>query len=141
MSNPGASQQSKFRLNPKPTYSERMSETRGEIRRIMKEALRTCRLMTSSGSALMFEAGHITGDEVATMHWPTYWKDVVARYHVIIEGWPEDVPFRNLSDVSNLGKLEQLLRGWQSGTIRFRRISDAEFALLNAQREAGGSAD
>ena len=75
------------------------------------------------------------------MHWPTYWKDVVARYHVIIEGWPEDVPFRNLSDVSNLGKLEQLLRGWQSGTIRFRRISDAEFALLNAQREAGGSAD
>lgn len=75
------------------------------------------------------------------MHWPTYWKDVVARYHVIIEGWPEDVPFRNLSDVSNLGKLEQLLRGWQSGAIHFRRIPEAEFALLNAQREAGGSAD
>ncbi|TFY61512.1 hypothetical protein EVJ58_g4481 [Rhodofomes roseus] len=101
-----------------------MSETRGEIRRIMKEALR-----------------QITGDEVATMHWPTYWKDVVARYHVIIEGWPGDVPFRNLSDVSNLGKLEQLLRGWQNGDIYFRRISDAEFAVLNAQREAGGSAD
>jgi len=83
----------------------------------------------------------ITGDEVATMHWPTYWKDVVTRYHVIIEGWPEDVPFRNLSDVSNLGKLEQLLRGWQNGNIYFRRISDAEFAALNAQREAGGSAD
>ncbi|KAH9926987.1 uncharacterized protein B0H18DRAFT_1118727 [Fomitopsis serialis] len=124
MSNPGASQQTKFRLNPKPTYSERMSETRGEIRRIMKEALR-----------------QITGDEVATMHWPTYWKDVVTRYHVIIEGWPDDVPFRNLSDVSNLGKLEQLLRGWQNGNISFRRISDAEFAALNAQREAGGSAD
>ncbi|KZT69293.1 hypothetical protein DAEQUDRAFT_738185 [Daedalea quercina L-15889] len=124
MSNPGASQQSKFRLNPKPTYSERMSETRGEIRRIMKEALR-----------------RITGDEVATMHWPTYWKDVVARYHVIIEGWPEDVPFRNLSDVSNLGKLEQLLHGWQNGDIFFRRISDAEFAALSAQREAGGSMD
>lgn len=93
------------------------------------------------GIKLTGYAGHITGDEVATMHWPTYWKDVVARYHVIIEGWPEDVPFRNLSDVSNLGKLEQLLRGWQSGEIYFRPITNAEFAVMNAQREAGGSTD
>jgi len=78
----------------------------------------------------------ITHDDVATMHWPTYWKDIVARYHVVIQGWPQDVPFRNLSDVSNLGKLEQLLRGWQNGDIYFRRISDAEFAALSAERAA-----
>lgn len=78
--------------------------------------------------------GQITGDDVATMHWPTYWKDIVVRYHVVIEGWPQDIPFRNLSDVSNLPKLDQLLRGWQTREIYFRRISDDEFNTLKAQR-------
>lgn len=40
-SNPAAAHQTKFRVVPKKSYSERMSETRAEIRRIMKEALRT----------------------------------------------------------------------------------------------------
>ena len=71
------------------------------------------------------------------MRWPSYWKDIVVKYHVIIEGWPHtEVPFRNLSDVSNLQKLEILLRGWQSGEIFFRRLSDAEFEMLDAARAA-----
>ena len=69
------------------------------------------------------------------MRWPSYWKDIVVKYKVVIEGWPyEEVPFRNLSDVSNLQRLELLLKGWQEKTIYFRRISDAEFAALNAQQ-------
>ena len=39
--NPAAAHQSKFRVVPKKSYSERMSETRAEIRRIVKEALST----------------------------------------------------------------------------------------------------
>ena len=71
------------------------------------------------------------------MRWPSYWKDIVVKYHVIIEGWPhEEVPFRNLSDVSNLQKLDILLRGWQSGEIFFRRLSDEEFQMLSAARAA-----
>ena len=55
----------------------------------------------------------------------------------MLEGWPHDeVPFRNLSDVSNLQKLEVLLKGWQEGTIYFRRVSEAEFAMLDAARAA-----
>ena len=69
------------------------------------------------------------------MRWPSYWKDIVVKYKVVIEGWPyEEVPFRNLSDVSNLQRLELLHKGWQEKTIYFRRISDAEFAALNAQQ-------
>ena len=69
------------------------------------------------------------------MRWPSYWKDIVVKYKVVIEGWPyEEVPFRNLSDVSNLQRLELLLKVWQEKTIYFRRISDAEFAALNAQQ-------
>ena len=71
------------------------------------------------------------------MRWPSYWKDIVVKYHVIIEGWPHDeVPFRNLSDVSNLQKLEILLRGWQSGQIYFRRLPEAEFEALSVTRAA-----
>ncbi|KAI0788885.1 hypothetical protein C8Q75DRAFT_807618 [Abortiporus biennis] len=116
--NPAAAHQTKFRVVPKKSYSERMSETRAEIRRIMKEALRD-----------------ITQDENASMRWPSYWKDIVVKYRVAIVGWPyNEVPFRNLSDVSNLQKLELLLRGWQEKTIYFRHITDAEFAMMDAER-------
>lgn len=71
------------------------------------------------------------------MRWPSYWKDIVVKYRVIVEGWPHDeVPFRNLSDVSNLQKLEVLLRGWQAGNIYFRRLVDGEFEALSAARSA-----
>ncbi|KAK7686351.1 hypothetical protein QCA50_010575 [Cerrena zonata] len=120
--NPAAALQTKFRVVPRKSYSERMSETRAEIRRIMKESLR-----------------EITGDQNASMRWPSYWKDIVVKYKVVIEGWPyEEVPFRNLSDVSNLQRLELLLKGWQEKTIYFRRISDAEFAVMSAQQATYG---
>ena len=71
------------------------------------------------------------------MRWPSYWKDIVVKYRVIVEGWPHnEVPFRNLSDVSNLQKLEVLLRGWQSGDIYFRQLVDGEFEALSAAHAA-----
>ncbi|KAI0819338.1 hypothetical protein BC628DRAFT_1413783 [Trametes gibbosa] len=105
-----------FRVNPKPTYSERMTEARGELRKLIKEQL--CA---------------ITHDASASMSWSrrSYMKNVVNRYRVRIEGWPHaEVPFRNLSDVSNLGKLERLLRGWKDGTIRFVRLSDEQHRAM-----------
>ncbi|KAI8996493.1 hypothetical protein BD414DRAFT_408649 [Trametes punicea] len=105
--------QHRFRLNPVKSYSDRMTETRSELRKLVREKL--C---------------EITGEPSAQMRWSrtAYMKDVVSRYRVRIEGWPlNDVPFKNLSDVSNLGKMELLLRGWKEGTIYFRAISDAEF--------------
>ncbi len=84
-----------------------------------------------------FGIGEITQDQNASMRWPSYWKDIVVKYRVVIEGWPHtEVPFRNLSDVSNLQKLELLLRGWQNGEIYFRRLPDEEFELLSAARAA-----
>ena len=60
-------------------------------------------------------------------------RDVVARYRVRIEGWPlREVPFKNLSDVPNLGKLEFLLARWKSGETFFRRISQAEYDAMVA---------
>ncbi|EJF57781.1 hypothetical protein BD309DRAFT_993039 [Dichomitus squalens] len=107
-----------FRLNARPTYSERMTDARGELRKIIKDQL--CA---------------ITGDRDASMSWSrkSYMKNIVTRYRVRIEGWPlGDVPFRNLSDVSNLPKLELLLRGFKDGTIRFCKITDAQYAEMVA---------
>ncbi len=60
-------------------------------------------------------------------------RDVVARYKVRIEGWPlDDVPFKNLSDVPNLPKLELLLAGFRDGTIRFRAITEDEYIAMAA---------
>lgn len=77
--------------------------------------------------------GSITHDSTATMSWSrrAYIKNVVTRYRVRIEGWPlSEVPFVNLSDVPNLGKLELLLQGWKDGTIRFRQITEEQYLAM-----------
>ncbi|EIW62532.1 uncharacterized protein TRAVEDRAFT_26246 [Trametes versicolor FP-101664 SS1] len=107
-----------FRINPRPSYSERMTDARAELRKLIREQL--CQ---------------ITHDAAATMSWSrrSYMKNVVMRYRVRIEGWPyAEIPFRNLSDVPNLGKLEMLLRGWKDGSIRFVRITDEQYYIMAA---------
>lgn len=79
--------------------------------------------------------GEITGEPTAQMRWSraAYMRDVVSRYRVQVEGWPlEDVPFRNLSDIPNLGKLELLLARWKDETTYFRTISQAEYDAMLA---------
>ncbi|KAI0358215.1 hypothetical protein OH77DRAFT_1421521 [Trametes cingulata] len=109
--------QHKFRVNPTKSYSERMTETRSELRQLVKNKLRT----------------PVLPDVVSTTPGTPSLRDVVSRYRVRIEGWPlADVPFKNLSDVTNLPKLEVLLRGWLNGTIYFRAIDEAEFSAMMA---------
>lgn len=76
------------------------------------------------------------------MHWTHYFRNVIQRYQVIIEGWPTNIPFVNLSKVSSaLPELESLLRKWQAGTIRWRQVDNEEFQQLldehNAKLENG----
>lgn len=58
---------------------------------------------------------------------------MVEKYYVTIAGWPDEVPFKNLSDVSNLPKLELLLRGWNDGSIRFRPLLESDVAAESAR--------
>ncbi|GBE86989.1 hypothetical protein SCP_1002350 [Sparassis crispa] len=66
------------------------------------------------------------------MKWTTYWRDIVQKHHVIVDGWPENIiPFANLSTASsNLSKLELLLIRWIRGSTQFRKLSDGEFAEM-----------
>ena len=55
---------------------------------------------------------------------------------VIIEGWPANIPFRNLSEVSSsLTELETLLRKWRCGKIYWKQLTDTEFQDLDRDRD------
>src|SRR6266581_6350793 len=66
------------------------------------------------------------------MEWKHYWRNVVKRHMVIIEGWPVNIPFHNLSEASNsLTELEMLLRKWHCGKVYWREITETEFQDLD----------
>ena len=70
------------------------------------------------------------------MQWVHYWRNVVQRYQVMIEGWPDNFPFANLSTVSRgLPELENLLRKWRSGAIFWKHLTSDEFERLQKEHE------
>ena len=69
------------------------------------------------------------------MEWKHYGRNVVKRYMVVIEGWPTNIPFRNLSDASSsLSDLESLLRKWRSGKVYWKAITNSELQELDSAR-------
>lgn len=70
------------------------------------------------------------------MEWAYYWCNVVQRYQVIIDGWPADIPFKNLSGLGSIVALESLTRKWKVGNIHWKHLTDDEFTALDAARNA-----
>jgi hypothetical protein len=71
------------------------------------------------------------------MEWKLYFRNVVKRYHVIIEGWPSEIEFVNLSDASSsIDTLERLLRRWKQGTTYWKKLTQEEFEQLEDERDA-----
>ncbi|KIL64910.1 hypothetical protein M378DRAFT_38922, partial [Amanita muscaria Koide BX008] len=88
-------------------YKKTLSKRRAEIRSEILNQLRA-----------------VTGNEDAQMEWKHYWIKVVARYNVMIEGWPTTVPFKNLSTASSpLVELNVLLQRWQDGTTYWKQLT------------------
>ena len=55
----------------------------------------------------------------------------------MIDGWPDDVPFKNLSDISSsLPALESLLRKWESGKVFWKALTDVEFNKMDSEWNA-----
>lgn len=69
------------------------------------------------------------------MHLANYWWSVVQRYLVVIEGWPDNIPFINLSNVSSaLPDLQMLLDKWEVGEIYWRHLEESEYKKLHQER-------
>jgi hypothetical protein len=70
------------------------------------------------------------------MKWKNYWQDIVKEHRVVIEGWPNDIAFGNLSKVAmSIPALERLQMLWETEQISFRSIGDEEFRKLERERK------
>ncbi|KAG1802711.1 uncharacterized protein HD556DRAFT_1429513 [Suillus plorans] len=71
----------------------------------------------------------ITGNPKATMQWVHYW--------FIVEGWPDEIPFDNLSKAaSGIPTLEDLKDQWKSRETAWRQLDDEEFQELVQERNS-----
>ncbi|KAI6033556.1 hypothetical protein BKA83DRAFT_4121013 [Pisolithus microcarpus] len=83
------------------------------------------------GLAVWGIKGDVTGDLKAKMQWAQYFQNVVTRYQVVIEGWPEMIPFANLSSASS--SLAQL----ELGATYWKALLDDELNQLQQRRNEG----
>ncbi|KAG1781334.1 hypothetical protein EV702DRAFT_1193517 [Suillus placidus] len=78
----------------------------------------------------------ITGDPDAKMQWTHYFRNIVQRYQVAIKGWPDNIPFANLSQASSAcPDLEMLYSKWESNQIQWKVLTDEEFEELHLNRQ------
>ncbi|TFY83177.1 hypothetical protein EWM64_g831 [Hericium alpestre] len=93
-----------------------------------KRGPRTVNLLRSKLRALIRTSlVRVTGDPDAEMCWAKYEQQIVAGYHVDIEGWPDDVLFKDLSKQTlRLKPLKNLVRRWELGLTGFRQLTEAE---------------
>jgi hypothetical protein len=66
------------------------------------------------------------------MKWKFYWRDIVSKYLVMLEGWPSNIPMANLSEITTSFRiLEQLQRLWNTGEMRFCQLTEVKFQELD----------
>ncbi|KAG1724775.1 hypothetical protein EDB19DRAFT_1834028 [Suillus lakei] len=86
------------------------------------------------GFAIQGIKGEVTSKSKAKMQWADYCRNVVNPYQVTIKGWPEHIPFTNLSKASNtLPDLKHLLDCWQTGSTAWKVLDDKELAQLRRE--------
>lgn len=57
----------------------------------------------------------------------------------MIEGWPDSVPFKNLSEASSaLPELKMLLERWEDGRTYWKQLTDEEAEHIVEERKAQG---
>ncbi|KAG1899812.1 uncharacterized protein F5891DRAFT_953166 [Suillus fuscotomentosus] len=109
-------------------HQQRVSRLRSSI----------CEIMNSKLHKFYFILPEVTGDDRAKMQWVHYFRNVIQCYQVVVEGWPNNIPFTNLSKVSSaIPDLEMLLRKWESGATYWKAIDDIEFERLRRERDEG----
>ena len=83
------------------------------------------------------------------MFYQNFDRNITAKYGVIIENWPLET-FSSPSDINSRNEIRVLLQAWESGTTRFRKLSDEEFAqwedaqfqeAMGQMVRGGGTAD
>ncbi|KAG2029850.1 hypothetical protein BDR03DRAFT_1017821 [Suillus americanus] len=96
-----------------------VSKLRGDIRAIITQKMST-----------------VTRESQAKMQWADYFRNVVNHYQVAIKGWPDRIPFTNLSSASNaLPDLQFLFDSWKLGATKWEVLDNEELKQLHHECE------
>ncbi|TFK67057.1 hypothetical protein BDN72DRAFT_899278 [Pluteus cervinus] len=78
----------------------------------------------------------ITQNPTARMEYVHYWEKVVRRYHVVLEGWPDKLPFKNLSDCADsLYDINLLQDQMKNQLLSWKKLTEIEFDELDEIRQ------
>ena len=56
-----------------------------------------------------------------------YWKYIYLALRLKLIGWPHDIPFMNLSDITGFARISRIATLWDSGQMYFAPVSDEEY--------------
>ncbi|KAF8324835.1 hypothetical protein F5887DRAFT_838566, partial [Amanita rubescens] len=88
---------------------------------------RRTELRTSVRNEVTKQLRDITGVNSARMEWKHYFRNVVKRYSIEIQGWPGDIPLEAVGDLS-CARLEDLLKKLSNGVICWKKLTEDELA-------------
>ena len=76
--------------------------------------------------------------KIARMNYSNFEDAITEKHGIVLENWP--LPkFCSPSDIKSRNEVKVLLRAWESGTTRFRLMSDAEWEKWSERRELEGT--
>lgn len=79
---------------------------------------------------------NVTGKQKAKMSYKNFFEDVVTHYQVKIEGWPEHIPFGDLSEVvTNIHNIKTVQQTWLTGKTKFHVLKEGEYQILFEENE------
>jgi hypothetical protein len=81
-------------------------------------------------------SGDITKDSSARMEYVDYHRKIVYRYQIVLEGWPQTLPFKAPSECSSsFHELNNLLQRLHNGNTYWKNITAKELATLEKELE------
>ncbi|KAJ8092021.1 hypothetical protein AAF712_009492 [Marasmius tenuissimus] len=110
-----------------------------DIARVCKNQKEHAELLKKSITRLVQDAldEACSGTNVA-MQYERFDTSITARYGVVIEGWPSELPFQKAGAFhGDVNKLIQVNEAWKSGAARFRKLTAEEFSAWKTARAQG----
>ncbi|PIL33274.1 hypothetical protein GSI_04724 [Ganoderma sinense ZZ0214-1] len=95
-----------------PNYARREGELKGGTRQSMDATVES-----------------MSGIPGRKMRWTlkAYFKYVYLALRLKLVGWPHDIPFMNLSDITGLTRISRIATLWESGRMYFAPVTDEEY--------------
>ena len=113
-------------------------QLRGEIVSLITQKLRTFLVLLClvPGALLRRLPGDISKNEVNRMYYKNFDQHITRKHGIVIEGWPLRT-FDNPSAIGSQVELKVLLGSWETGAMRFRKMSNEEhMAWVEGHAEA-----